>query len=51
MVYPLKPIQQLTTMQQICEIENKKVKQRTQRANNLQESEIEESFIKYKEKN
>ena len=51
MVYPLKIIQQLTRMQQICEIEYEKVKQRTQRANDLQESEIEESIIEYKEKN
>ena len=50
MVYKLYQIQQLTRMQQICEIENEKVKQRTQRANDLQESEIEESIIEYKEK-
>ena len=51
MIYHLKSIQQLTRMQQICEIENEKVKQRTQRANDLQESEIDKSIIKYREKN
>ena len=50
MVYPLNIIQQLTRMQQICEIENEKVKQRTQRANDLQESEIEKASLSTKKK-
>ena len=49
MVYKLYKIQQLTRMQQICEIEYEQVKQRSECIDHLQESKIEKSTIEYKE--
>ena len=50
MVYKLYNIQQLTKMQWICEIENEKVRQRTQRANDLQERKLKKASLSTKKK-